>query len=207
MRKAAFEINHKKFDDWLWSYSDFILDLIDSEKLARTKYQKSELLELAVLKVCMRWDVLIEQDIITSLNRDSSIYAKKIGLNLRKHMTRDECEAMLIGHRFLDFRSAGDVKGFGKKHLNPKYNPFGAITGELIKIIDNFFIIRNIVAHGSRYAWHTYTAMIKKNHSFKKIPKLGDYLLGVDRKTKNIRWTIYIEAFLETSNLMLKRVS
>jgi hypothetical protein len=73
------------------------------------------LIEVSVHRVCARWDNLVQLDIITSLNRDSTRYAKELDLRLRKHLTRDECEAVLFGHRYLDFRSVGDIKTFGKK--------------------------------------------------------------------------------------------
>ena len=66
---------------------------------------------------------------VTSLNRDSTKYSTEIGLKLRKHLTKDESEAILIGHRYIDFKSVDDVKRFAKKHLVDKFNPF--------KLVDN----------------------------------------------------------------------
>lgn len=206
MRKADFRNNHQEFDDWIWSYSDFIGDLVTDRRVGFSKSEKRELIEATVHRVCARWDALLELDIVTSLNRDSTRYAKELGLTLRKHLTRDECEAVLFGHRYLDFRSVGDIKSFGKKHLNPTYNPFAAISTTIAKRIDDFFIIRNVLSHYSRYAQRRYERRLKAKHTFARLPKPGDYLLAVDRGAKMMRWTIYFEAFMDASEAMRKRV-
>lgn len=180
--------------------------MIASKQVVRYKYEKIELIEAAVHRVCMRCDVLIEEDIITSLNRDSSVYANELGLKLRKHMVRDECEAVLLGHRYLDFRSVGDVKAFGRRYLRAKYNPFEAIIPTLADTIGDFFIIRNVLAHYSGYTRRSYTRMMKRKHQFKRLPRPGDYLVAVNSRTKTIRWTEYLEVFLQTSDFMHKRV-
>lgn len=206
MRKTDFRNNHQKFDDWIWSFNDFIGDLVTDRRGGFSKSEKRELIEASVHRVCARWDNLVELDVVTSLNRDSTRYAKELDLRLRKHLTRDECQAVLFGHRYLDFRSVGDIKTFGKKHLIPTNNPFAAISPKIGETIDDFFVIRNLLSHYSRYAQRRYERRLRKKHTFKRLPQPGDYLLAVDRSTKMMRWTGYLEAFMDASEVMRKRV-
>ena len=206
MRKADFRNNHEEFDDWIWWYSDFVGELVTDRRIVLSKAEKRELIEATVHRVCARWDALVEADIITSLNRDSTRYTKELGLTLRKHLTRDECEAVLFGHRYLDFRSVGEIKSFGKRYLDPRYNPFDVIPTSIAKTIDDFFIIRNVLSHYSRYAQRRYERRLKAKHTFARLPQPGDYLLAVDRAAEMMRWTRYLEAFMDASEVMRKRV-
>jgi len=144
---------------------------------------------------------------MASLNRDCSRYAETLGLRLRQHLSRDECEAILLGHRYLDFRSVGDIKRFGKRYLVPRWNPFGAITGQQARTIDDFFLIRNYVAHYSSYARRAYRAMLERRHHFRRIPEPGPYLMATDRKTGQYRWGTYLVVFLQCSQNMLDAVT
>lgn len=206
MRKASFQNNHQEFDDWIWPYSDFIGELVSDRRVILSKGEKRELIEATVHRVCARWDALLEADIITSLNRNSTKYSKELGLNLRKHLTREECKAVLFGHRYINFRNVGDIKSFGRKYLHPKHNPFDALTTAKAQAIDDFFVIRNMLAHYSRYARRKYERRLKAKHTFARIPQPGDYLLAADRGGNMIRWTAYVEAFIDASMLMRKRV-
>jgi len=96
------------------------IDSYSSSTCAGAAFFEHELLESFTFKIAARWEVLVIQDIITSLNHDSSRYSDEIGLRLRKHLTRDEAEAILVGHRFIDFKSIDDIKNFAKRHLSPK---------------------------------------------------------------------------------------
>ena len=82
MRKIDFKIQHDEFEDWLVWYGDFIKKLIEARNVVKTKFEKLEILEALVSRCAVRWEVLIEEDIITSLNRDSSAYAKAVALAL-----------------------------------------------------------------------------------------------------------------------------
>jgi hypothetical protein len=128
MKKANFDTSHTEFETWIMWYGNFLKRLIEAQRIVRTKVEKLELVEALVLRCAVRWEVLVQEDIITSLNRDSSAYASALGLRLRKHLSRDECKATLVGHRYLDFRSVADIKRFGKNYLSSAHNPFRAIS-------------------------------------------------------------------------------
>lgn len=165
------------------------------------------MIEALVLRCAVRWERLVESDILASINRDSSGYSKKLGLSLRKHLTRDECEAIIIGHRYLDFKSVNDVKNFANKFLVKKYNPFVAITKDIEDKIDEFMLMRNLLTHYSSYTWRSYKQMMTKKYFYKKIPEPGAFLIKINRKNKNVyRWGEHIINFIDCSERMRKGV-
>jgi len=78
MRKANFDTSHTEFETWIMWYGDFLNRLISAQRIVRTKIEKLELLEALALRCAVRWEVLVKEDIITSLNRDSSAYASAL---------------------------------------------------------------------------------------------------------------------------------
>jgi len=206
MRKADFIKNHLEFETWIKWYGDFIKKLIQAQRVIRTKHEKMELVEALVLRCAVRWEVLVEDDIIASLNRDSSFYAKALGLRLRKHFTRDETEAMVIGHKYLDFKSVAHIKDFAKKHLVPKYNPFNSVNKEMAETIDDFMKMRNFLSHYSSYSKRSYRAMMKRKHLYNRVPEPGAFLIMENRNTGQYRWAEYLLNFLKCSEKMRKSV-
>jgi hypothetical protein len=206
MRKCDFSRSHQEFENWIYWYGRFILKLISARRVIRYKDEKLELMEALVMRCCVRWEVLVEEDVITAFNRDSSAYAAHLGLKLRKHLTKDECEAILIGHRYLDFKSVGDLKGFARRYLSPKFNPFEAITSDLEHKIDEFLVMRNLLAHYSSSGWRSYYRTMKRSHRLQRVREPGEFLIGINPKTKLFQWHEYLQAFLASSRLMLKSV-
>jgi hypothetical protein len=90
MRKADFTKNHDEFEWWVLWYGDFLKRVIEAKRVIRTRFEKQELVEAMVLRCAVRWEFLVIEDIITSLNRDSTAYAKALNLRLRRHPSRDE---------------------------------------------------------------------------------------------------------------------
>jgi hypothetical protein len=207
MKKASFRTNHREFDEWINWYGRFILKLLSAQRVVRYKVEKLELVEALIHRVTVRWEVLVTRDIIISLNRDSSHYAAALGLRLRKHLTMDECEAILTGFRYLDFKSVGDVKGFGKKYLVERLDPFRSISSTHSKAIDEFLTTRNCLAHYSRRSWHAYRHALKSNHGLRRIPEPGEFLVSVNRQTHRFRWDEYLQSFLGASEQMLNSVA
>ena len=99
MKKASFSKNHRDFENSIDWYGNFL----DRQIPVMSQIDLYELLETFVLRIAARWEVLVVEDLITSLNRDSSKYSAEIGLNIGKHLTKDQSEAILIGHRYIDF--------------------------------------------------------------------------------------------------------
>jgi hypothetical protein len=207
VRKANFRSNHREFDSWIRWYGRFIQKLLSAQRVVRYKGEKLELLEALVHRVSVRWELLVEQDIIISLNHDASTYAKALGLKLRRHLTMNECEAILTGFRYLDFKGVGDVKGFGKKYLVERYNPFRAISADHTRQIDEFLVMRNLLAHYSRRAWMSYRHAIRTNHRLQRVREPGEFLAAVNPRTRRYRWDDYLRNFLDASSQMLAAVT
>lgn len=206
MKKSDFKTSHQEFEGWISWYGDFLYKIVEAKRVIKAKYEKTELVEAFVLKVATVWENLIEEDIITSLNRDSSVYGEYLGLRIRKHLTRDECRAIIVGHTYLDFKSVGNLKNFAKKHLAPTQNPFKAITTQTAKKIDEFMAMRNVIAHYSDFAWRSYMKRLKDKYNYKRVPEPGDFLIAVDPKTTEYRWSKYFRAFLKCSEKMRNSV-
>jgi len=204
-RLKDFTKNHSEFYGTILKYGDFLQELLELKDVRREKQMKGELVEAWVLWCAARWEVLVVKDIITSIKLDPSAYSRELGLRLRKRLTQGEAEAMVVGHRYLDFKGVDQIKGFAKRHLADKLNPFQAISNEMAKTIDEFMVMRNYIAHGSSYAKRKYRERIKIKYSLKKIPEPGYFLLARDPKTK-YRWRGYEIAFLECSESMAKSV-
>jgi len=206
MRKADFNKNHASFDDWLLWYGDFLKRIIEAKRVIGSRFEKSELVEALVLRCAARWEVLVTEDIITSLNRDSSAYAEALDLRLRAHLSRDECKAMLLGQRYLDFRSVQELIGFGKKYLAPAFNPFAGIKRPQATKINEFLIMRNVLAHYSDYAWRPYYKFMKNRYRYDRVPEPGAFLIAVTYEGE-YRWSEYIRGFLRASQEMIKEVT
>ena len=206
LRKANFKVNHDRFEEWIEWYGDFIYRLIVARKVVKTREEKRELVEALVLRCAVQWWILVEDDIITSINRDSSAYASALNLKLKKNPTLDECKAMIIGYKYIDFKSVNDIQRFGKHYLVLKCNPFAAIKRDCSEKIDEFMIMRNYIAHYSDYAIRSYHRFIKNRYKLKRIPEPGDFLMATDPKDGRFRWVVYLDAFMECSGDMKSSV-
>jgi len=204
MRKASFQKNHQEFEDRLKWYASFIAKILIAKNVIRYGYEKIELLEALVLRIATLWDGLVEEDLIDALNKDPSKYAKEVGLRLRKHLSKDECEALLVGHRYLDFKSVDNVQQFAKRYLADAHNPFKLIPRECAKLINQFFTIRHYLNHDSSFARRNYERMLNNQHGLRKMREPGDFLLATNRQTGNIRLIDYLNAFERASQEMRK---
>ena len=207
MRKANFDTSHTEFENWITWYGNFLKRLIEAQRIVRAKQEKLELVEALVLRCAVRWEVLVQEDILTSLNRDSSAYASALGLRLRKHPSRDDCKAMLFGHRYLDFKTVADIKRFGKNYLSSAYNPFRAISSQCAERIDEFMTMRNVLAHYSDFAWRPYHRFMQSKYNYKRVPEPGEFLARTNTKSHEYRWSEYLTAFLQCSGDMRTAVS
>ena len=205
MNKANFQTNHEEFDSWMFTYGDLIKRLVEARRVVRTRFEKLELVEAFVLRCAVRWELLVVSDMITSLNRDSSKYASSLGLRLRKHLSYDECKAILYGPRYLDFKSVDDILSFSKKYLVPQLNPFTAITKACRTKIDEFLTIRNFLAHYSDFAKRSFQNLMKKAYNYRHVPEPGAFLISV-MPSGQYRWGNYLLTFLKASGDMLGSV-
>ncbi len=63
-------------------------------------------------------------------------------------------------------------------------------------------IMRNFLAHYSRYAWRSYRKMMARKYSYKRITEPGAFLITANSRTDAYRWNDYLVNFLECSEKM-----
>jgi hypothetical protein len=202
MRKSSFQKNHDEFEDTLDWYGDFIARIVGAQRVIRYKYEKTEVLEALVLRIASLWDVLVEDDLVDALNKDASRYGHELGLKLRKHLSRDECEAIFVGHGYLDFRSVGEAQKFAKRFLVDKHNPFKLIPRDAARLINQFFVIRNYLSHYSSRSRRAYEQMLRSEYGLQRIAEPGVFFLARNRRTRNLRLVDYLNAFEKASQEM-----
>ena len=129
--------------------------------------------------------------------------SKELELDLPKRISNDECIAYLNGLGYFDLKSASNLKSIGKKILTEKKNPFQKISAEARNHIDDFYSLRNYVAHKSNKSKRTLIKTYSK-YNQKKFLEVGDFLLSKTDETKNsIRFQDFGSSFwLAAFNIM-----
>lgn len=205
MKKSSFQKNHDDFEMWLYIYADLIDGILRAKRVIRDKNDKFELVEALMLRIASLWDMLVEEDLIDALNKDPSKYAEELQLRLRKQYSRDECEALLVGTRYLDFKSVEQVQDFAGRYLVDEHNAFRLIPADSRTLINEFTVtMRNYLTHYSSFTRRAYERLMKKKCRFKNIRQPADFLVARSRQSGNRRLDDYLDAFFTASEEMRK---
>lgn len=207
MRKASVEVTLGRFFDGMDLYIDLLNITIADDSPFSRKQEKIEVLEGFVFKLCSLWEVLVEDVLIDCLNRDSSAYASYMGLRLPRHIPRPQCEAMIVGLGYFDSKGVPDMKGTAKHILVDEFNPFSAIRKNDGDKIDEFFRIRNYLAHHSITAERSLKKLYENVYKLKQFRQPGDFLLSYDRKVRGPRMQHYINSFNAAAESMAEKLS
>jgi hypothetical protein len=164
--------------------------------------EKRSVFEAFVLSICASWEILVQELLIDCLNQDTSGYATYTGFQVPKHMTRETCKAVLLGVAYLDFKSIGHLKDISKKILIQSCNPFLKIPAKQGQKIDDFFIIRNYLAHRSYAARRALNNVYKNNYGLRNFVAPGSFLLAQDNEEHIARIGMYINNFKNASHHM-----
>ena len=195
MRKASIRHNHLQFESKLQAL-EAISDRLSSKAVGLNAAEKDTLLEAFALQLASYWEELVDEDFVDALNRDTSQYAKHVGITLPKDLSRDICFGLLVGDRYLDFRSIGGLLKHSEDLLVRTYNPFIHIPPRLRQRIDDFFVLRNYLAHRSRRAQRSYSKMIQdKRYGYLYIVRAGSFLRGTHGITGRRRFAFFVDAF------------
>ncbi len=81
------------------------------------------------------------------MNIDCSKLGEFVGVSLPKQLSLATCQAILFRERYSDFSSVDEIRGFARKVLPDKVNPFEKIPKEARQKIDDAFVIRNYLSH------------------------------------------------------------
>jgi hypothetical protein len=105
---------------------------------------------------------------------------------------------LIIGDRYTDFKSVGDIKRLTKRLLPDASNPFLAIKKVHAEHIDEAYKTRNYLSHYSTKAHKTLKRVYEKHYSMHNFLEPGYFLLahGASRL-----WT-YLDAFQGASDDM-----
>jgi hypothetical protein len=204
MRKSSFERSLINFHlNMNWDMA-LLIKIEGAKKVVKSIQQKRSIFEAFVLRICAYWENLVENLSIDCLNKDTSRYTEYTGFRLPTHIPRETCKAILLGIGYTDFKNVGYLKQTSKKILVDHCNPFIQIPSSNARRIDEFFIMRNYLAHYSpaakRRLWNMYQNVYKMN----KFVEPGVFLLAKDKKESLPRMGVYINNFKFTANAMVK---
>ena len=202
MRKGSVQLTFERFEYWLHRYITLINRLMAAQMVVRSPVDKKELLEAFVFRVVASWEVFVNDLLVDCLNRDSSQYADYMQLRLAKNLPRPVCEAMLTGLGYTDFHSVPEIKKVAKNILTPANNPFKAIPAAVGEVIDEFTRMRNYLAHYSTAARRSLLNSFRRNHKLKNFREPADFLYASSRKSKQMRFGDYVQAFIDASEAM-----
>ena len=206
MKKSSMTATFKRFFDETGLYGLLLAKIAEPDfKVIGDSREKHKLAEALAIKTLTAWEVFIENLLIDCLNRDTSQYASHRDMRIPKHLPRDVCELLLTGVRFLDIKNTGDLKRIAKNTIVPRYNPFKEIKGRDSSKIDEFYQIRNYLAHRSRSSKHILRGIYQNRHGIGGFTEPGKFLTGFDgtRKPEKVtRMQTYLSAFFNAAETM-----
>jgi hypothetical protein len=183
---------------------DLLMKIESARRVVKSVQEKRSIFESFVLSICANWEILVEELLVDCLNKDTTKYSDYTGYKLPKDMSREACKAILIGINYLDFKSVEQLKDMSNKILIPECNPFVKIPTSNGKKINEFFTIRNYLAHHSYAAKRALLNVYKSRYNLKTFVEPGVFLLADDKGQKIPRMGVYINNFLHTANAMGK---
>ena len=200
MRKTSLPLAFDDFNDSLQTYAGFAGKIASSQRVIRYKWEKTELLEAFALRLVTLWEVFVEDVVVACLNRDTSKYAEFRGLVLRKHLSADECRAMLTGLGYFDCRSVGEIQRIARQVL--VFNPFAVIPKAESRKIDELMIMRNYLAHYSGKAKRTLNNVYKNTYHMQRFREPGNFLWANTRRGGQMRFYVYLDALHDAASAM-----
>jgi len=165
--------------------------------------EKGEIYESFILKICATWETFIEDLLALCLGKDTCRYSQYIGTKFPKRLPKELCATLISGYRYFDFKNVDGLKGISKNILVAAYDPFSKIPRKESKKIDEFFLIRNYVAHRSRVAKRSLSRLYREVYHLREFQEPGAFLLlPLHEKTKEVHFGEYIQAFIHAAKVM-----
>jgi len=201
-------------------YTDFLNKIIKTTKVIVPPREKKEILtkllitekkqihEAFALKICATWEILAENVFIECLLHDTSKYKERQGITLpRRKLTKDICKGLISGLRYFDCGDMSSLKGKAKKFLVDRHNPFKSVPPDVTRKINEFYLIRNYIAHRSNAAKQSLKRMYKEPYKM-KFRQPGNFLFDTvefiefGERGKEIRFANYSKAFEKAADEM-----
>lgn len=152
MRKSSFQVTFEHFDSNMAWDSIFLMRIEKARSVVKSADEKRSVFEAYVFSICTNWEILVETLLIDSLNKDTTAYREFTGFEIPKNLSRETCKAIILGTGYVDFRSIGELIRRANNILVSHCNPFRAIPRPNARKIDEFYKLRNYVAHYSESA-------------------------------------------------------
>lgn len=204
MKKSSSEPSLFNFHRTMNRDIDLLMKIETARSVVKSLEAKRSIFDAFVFHICAKWEILVEDLLLDCLNKDTSRYAEYTGFNLPKHISRETCKAIIIGLQYFDFKSVGDLKKMSNQMLTPLCNPFAKITSAQAKKIDEFFTIRNYLAHRSYKARRSLLKVYQDTYGMRNFVEPGTFLLAREKGAQIPRMGAYINNFKDTANMMGK---
>jgi hypothetical protein len=198
MRKADLRHNHQRFDQAIGRYRGFMQKILPAQRVITLAQEKRDIAESVLLRICAHWERFVDEHLIDCVNVDHSMLGNFFGVRIPSNPSKDPCQALVLRGGYTDFRSFGDLKGFSKKILPDRSNPFLVISPKNVALVDQVFTIRNYLAHYSNAARRSLHKLYKSKYGMTNFLEPAQFLLG---HNANRLWS-YFGAFEGASNDM-----
>ena len=202
MKKTSCEITLKNFyENMSWGI-DFLMKIEKSRRVVKERYEKRDVFEAFVFRICANWEILMQDLLIDCFSKDTSKYKDFTGFDVPKHLSLETCKAIILGTGYLDFKSISDLKMQTKRILVPACNPFEKIPKFKGDKIDEFFTIRNYLSHYSDAARRKLDKLYKDKYNLHRFIEPGQFLLAKRSQNELPRMGEYINNFVECVDKM-----
>ncbi len=218
MKTPSLRREFENFFSSMNDYTDLLVKIIDTKKVVLpsskgeilrglSQTEKRQIHEAFVLKICATWEILAENVFVECLSRNTSKYALSKGFNLPKKLAKDVCKGLTSGLSYFAFRNMQDLKNKAKRFLEDDYNPFKEVSSDVAIKIDEFYQIRNYIAHRSDAAKQSLKRMYKKTYKM-RFRRPGNFLFDtvefveLGERGKELRFANYSKVFEKAADEM-----
>lgn len=204
MKKSQIGVTIDNYVNCMNDYIVILNKLADDQTVFSSKGEKIDIIEAFVFKLCAEWEVFVETLLVDCLNKDTSKYSEFMGLKIPKHVTRDQCIAMVSGLGYFDTKGINDLKNVVKNILTSSNNGFKEIKKADGLLIDDLFTIRNYLSHFSYKSERGLKKMYKNRYQLRTFRTPGEFLYAIDKKNKQMRIGNYSDALFRAANSIAK---
>ncbi len=220
MQTSSLKAEFDNFFASMSQYTDFLIKIIKTTKIEIPPQEKREILpkllpaekkqihEAFVLKICATWEILAENVFVECLLRDTSKYKERQGITLpRRKLTTNICKGLISGLRYFDCGNISSLKGKARKFLVERCNPFKKVPRDVSRKINEFYLIRNYIAHRSDASKQSLKRMYRQTYKM-RFRKPGDFFFDTvefiefGERGKEIRFANYSKAFEKAADEM-----
>lgn len=193
----------KVFDDF-FDQINWYIKLLEKSCKSLNVSETCEVYESFILKICATWEIFINDLFVLCLKQDTSEYSSFLGVKLPKRPSAELCAVLISGYGYSDFNALVDK---ARKILAKACNPFSKEALKGRKKIDDFFLIRNYIAHRSRAAKRKLHKIYQDRYRLKRFQEPGRFLLSsVQEGKEEIQFGEFIQVFISTANVMAQHL-